>query len=142
MIGRALALCLLPGLAAAEGIPLPSCDNADGSRSELYDVAGDRFVTGLSVFPDGTGTTLFLDCGSSQGYEVLHSGGMPQVLDAEGRDVTPPSPLDIIRNAMWDEAPQTMRQIMQAVSDAGFAARAADPAAQCLCNPEMRHAFN
>lgn len=139
----AATLLLFAGGAVAEGIPLPSCTNADGSTSVLYGAQDARFVTGLRFGPEGQdGMTMFLQCGSSSGFQIMHGGGMPAVVDAQGRDVTPPSALDIVLAGLNSAAAMTMEDILRRVRAGGFASRAFDPAADCLCDAEMRHALD
>ena len=145
MNGRAViavTVAAVGQIAGAEGIALPSCTNPDGSYVALYNTQDARYVTGLVTTPAGVVTTLFLDCGSTVGFEILDDDSSPAVLDANGIDVTPPSGLGIVIAGMGQDEYLTMQDIIRNVTEAGYQTRPRDPALECICAQEMRHALD
>ena len=137
-----IVLAMVAQAVMAEDVLLPSCTNADGSKSVLYDVQDARFVSGLNSVDGAPTTTRFLDCGSQAGYEIMSDGSMPDVVDGSGNDVNPPSALGIISMAMGADLSLTMTDIMRNVEGGGFQTRPFNPASDCMCTEEMRHEFD
>jgi hypothetical protein len=90
-VGIIAAVVVPVGRATAEGIPLPSCQDAtDGAWVELYDVHQNRYVSALRMPAVGEGTTLLLDCATGVGYEIMDDGSSPDIVEADGSR-SPPS---------------------------------------------------
>jgi hypothetical protein len=134
----ATSVCAQESMPMPEPAALPSCTNADGSTSTIYNAQSDRFVTGLRFAVNGNITTPFLDCGSDTGFAIMDDGAAEAPF---GTVDLPPIALSIVTDAFYADVPMTMRQVIQSVQNAGFEVRAADPASDCMCNQEMRDAL-